>query len=343
MSSIYQAIFLSAAILSNDLYPLPLFQDASFTMHAFKSILMVITQNHTSELELSQAFRLARDNDAKLVLTIFDQSLELMEKLQFLPLEAKIEAGLRKQLEEMAESLKRRAWDEGIQAETSIIAGKPRQLISGLVSKYGVDLVIKLADPSGAFAKNQLTGNDLALLRKCPVPVLMMACRDQLPDYTGRIMVAIDVGDPDRDAAAMNQSLLLHGLYLSSQENAELHIASVWNLPEKQSAIHFLTEDEIYELQETTHQRYQEKLDLALTEAGIEKNREGASTHLLKGDAAYEIQKLANEVNVDLIVMGTLGRHAKGVLMGNTAENILNGVYCSILAVKPEGFVSPLA
>ena len=312
-------------------------------MHAFKTIMVVITQNHTSELELSQAFRLARDNSARLILAIFDQSLELMEKLQFLPLEAKLEAGLRKQLEETAESLKQRAWKEGIQAESCIIAGKPRQLILGLVSEYGVDLIIKLADPSGAFARNQLTGNDLALLRKCPVPVLMMACRDQLPDYTGKIMVAIDVGDPASDAVTLNQCLLLHGLYLSSQENAELHIASVWNLPDKQSAIHFLEEDELYELQESTHQRYQEKLDQALSEAGIERENKKVSTHLLKGIPSYEIQKLANEVDVDLIVMGTLGRHTKGVLMGNTAENILNGVYCSILAVKPEGFVSPLA
>ncbi|WP_194842539.1 universal stress protein [Endozoicomonas sp. OPT23] len=312
-------------------------------MHAFKTIMVVITQNHTSELELSQAFRLAQDNQARLILAIFDQSLELMKKLQFLPLEAKFEAGLRKQLEETSESLKQQAWEQGIQAEALIIAGKPRQMIFGLVSQYGVDLVIKLADPSGVLDRNQLTGNDLALLRKCPVPLLMMACRDQLPDYTGRIMVAIDVGDSDSDAAALNQTLLLHGLYLSSQENAELHIASAWNLPGKQSDINFLAEDEIYELQESTHQHYQEKLEQTLSDAGIESNKRSVSIHLLKGNAAHEIQTLANEVDVDLIVMGTLGKHAQGVLMGNTAENILNGVYCSILAVKPEGFVSPLA
>ena len=312
-------------------------------MHAFKTIMMVVTRTHTSELELRQAFRLAADNKSKLVLAFFDQSLEVMRKLQFIPLESKLEGVLRGQLEVEAQKLKEIAWEEGINAEVRIVAGKPRQMIVGLVEEYGVDLVIKLADPSGALARNQLTGNDLALLRKCHVPVLMMACRDQLPDFTGRILVAVDVGDPDSDAMALNRILLLHGLYLSSQEGAELHVVTVWNLPVNKPALKMLAEDELYELQENTHQRYQQRLDKILKDAGIDQESDSVHVHLLKGKASQEIQSLANEVNVDLIVMGTLGRHSQGMLMGNTAENILNNVYCSILAVKPEGFISPLA
>ncbi len=312
-------------------------------MHAFKTVMVAITRSHTSELELRQAFRLVADNNARLVLAFFDQSLEVMRRLQFIPLEGKLEAAMRKQLELDAEQVRQLAWEEGIEAQVQIVAGKPRQLIGGLIEEYGVDLVIKLADPSGALARNQLTGNDLALLRKCPVPVLMMACRDQLPDFTGRILVAIDVGDPDSDAVALNRSLLLHGHYLSSQENAELHVVSVWNLPVNKPALKMLGDEEIYDLQESTHQRYQQRLDKALADAGLDAASEGIKVHLLKGNAAREIQNLANEINVDLIVMGTLSRHAQGMLMGNTAENILNNIYCSILAVKPEGFVSPLA
>ena len=312
-------------------------------MHAFKTIMVAITRAHTSELELSQAFTLARDNNARLIVAFFDSSLELMRKLQFLPLEDKIETALRNQLEEEAEKLKQQAWEAGITAEIHIIAGKPRQLIMGLVDQLGVDLVIKLADPSGALSTNQLTGNDLALLRKCHVPILMMACRDQLPDFSGKIMVAVDVGDPDLEATILNQTLLLHGQYLSAQESAELHIVSVWELGFNARTLRILAEDEIYELQESTHRRYQENMAKALKAAGINPDHPNVHTHLLKGKPSLEIQKLANEVNVDLIVMGTLGRHSQGMLMGNTAENILNSVYCSILAVKPEGFISPLA
>ena len=311
-------------------------------MHAFKTILLAVTRLHSSELELSQTFRLVSDNNARLIIAVFDQSLDVLQRLQFLPLEGKLEALCRKQLEEYSEALKDKAWEEGLQAEICIVPGKPRQVIGGLINDYGVDLVVKLADPCGPLARNQLTGNDLALLRKCPVPVLMMASREQLPDFIGKILVAVDVGDPDPEAVELNCTLLLNGLYLSSQEQAQLHIVSVWGLPVEHHALQHLGEEELYELQETTHLRYQKKLDEALKDAGIDKSRPDIHCHLLKGQPAQEIQRLANEVNVDVIVMGTLGHHSHGILMGNTAENIINNVYCSILAVKPEGFISPL-
>jgi nucleotide-binding universal stress UspA family protein len=41
--------------------------------------------------------------------------------------------------------------------------------------------------------------------------------------------------------------------------------------------------------------------------------------------------------------MGTVARTGlSGVFIGNTAENIINSLECPVLAVKPEGFVSPL-
>jgi universal stress protein E len=42
-------------------------------------------------------------------------------------------------------------------------------------------------------------------------------------------------------------------------------------------------------------------------------------------------------------VMGTLGRAGiGGILIGNTAETILNRIDCSVMAIKPRGFVTPV-
>lgn len=44
-----------------------------------------------------------------------------------------------------------------------------------------------------------------------------------------------------------------------------------------------------------------------------------------------------------LVVMGTAARTGiPGFIMGNTAETILNRPDCSVLAVKPPGFVTPV-
>jgi hypothetical protein len=63
---------------------------------------------------------------------------------------------------------------------------------------------------------------------------------------------------------------------------------------------------------------------------------------VLKGDAEALIPALAKRKGIELIVMGTVCRTGiAGFIVGNTAENILQQVDCSVLTVKPEGFVSP--
>ncbi|MFG0289007.1 MAG: universal stress protein, partial [Rhodopirellula sp. JB044] len=52
---------------------------------------------------------------------------------------------------------------------------------------------------------------------------------------------------------------------------------------------------------------------------------------------------VADEVEADLMVMGTVCRTGiAGVLIGNTAETVLSDINCSLLALKPEGFQSPV-
>jgi nucleotide-binding universal stress UspA family protein len=52
---------------------------------------------------------------------------------------------------------------------------------------------------------------------------------------------------------------------------------------------------------------------------------------------------LAANLQADLVVMGTIARTGiSGFIIGNTAESILDQLTCSVLAVKPPGFVTPV-
>ena len=43
------------------------------------------------------------------------------------------------------------------------------------------------------------------------------------------------------------------------------------------------------------------------------------------------------------MVIGTVGRTGlSAALMGNTAEHVIDGLNCDVLALKPEGYKSPL-
>ena len=52
------------------------------------------------------------------------------------------------------------------------------------------------------------------------------------------------------------------------------------------------------------------------------------------GAPATEIRALAEELQAELIVIGTHGKHGLGLLLGSTANAVLHGVQCDVLAVK---------
>ena len=65
--------------------------------------------------------------------------------------------------------------------------------------------------------------------------------------------------------------------------------------------------------------------------------------HLVKGRPADVIAEMAKTHGADLIVIGTIVRTGiPGLLIGNTAETVFHQVGCSVLAIKPDGFVSPV-
>lgn len=56
-------------------------------------------------------------------------------------------------------------------------------------------------------------------------------------------------------------------------------------------------------------------------------------TEVLIGPTKQEIQRFAAEKSVDLIVIGTHGRHGLAVMLGSTANAVLHGTPCDVLAV----------
>jgi nucleotide-binding universal stress UspA family protein len=72
-------------------------------------------------------------------------------------------------------------------------------------------------------------------------------------------------------------------------------------------------------------------------------NELGGSIHLVSVDPRDVLPRLARKHRIGLIVMGTVARTGlPSLFMGNTAETILRSVSCSVLAVKPEGFTTPV-
>ncbi len=55
---------------------------------------------------------------------------------------------------------------------------------------------------------------------------------------------------------------------------------------------------------------------------------------VLEGPAKYVILDEAEKANADLIIVGSHGRHGVRLLLGSTANSILHGAQCDVLAVR---------
>jgi universal stress protein A len=82
-------------------------------------------------------------------------------------------------------------------------------------------------------------------------------------------------------------------------------------------------QDEIYQQANQQLQRFAES-------SGIDDHHR----HIVMGRPEVEIHAKAEEVSADLIVVGSHGRHGLALLMGSTANGVLHGAKCDVLAVR---------
>ncbi len=58
------------------------------------------------------------------------------------------------------------------------------------------------------------------------------------------------------------------------------------------------------------------------------------NTHTLLGPTAVELKEFAKTQAVDLIVVGSHGRHGLALLLGSTATDVVHGAECDVLTVR---------
>lgn len=216
---------------------------------------------------------------------------------------------------------------------------------------HGRDLVIKAAGYGGAH-DFLFGGIDQHLLRKCPCPVWILY-GETTAKYR-RILAAVDL-DPwgeEGEDNGLNELILDWAGSLALSEFAELHIVNAWESITEQMRPVFssdLSDGQKGETVERERRAYREELGALAARLRESLGAEvhgflSPRLHLREGNARKVVPELATELGADLVVMGTLSRTGiPGFLIGNTAEVILNNIECSVLAVKPAGFVSPVA
>jgi len=240
-----------------------------------------------------------------------------------------------------------------VEIETKIIEGKPFLEIIREVLRNGRDLVVKLAGGDGG-ARDWLFGStDMHLLRKCPCPVWLIKPTEPAPIQ--RVMACVDFNVLDsidsETTEALNRLILELAGSLAFLERSDFHVVHVWNamaedlMKSLRTGIGVEEADAYLKEVRLEHRHWLDRL-LRKARKWIGPETYDAvqpKTHVPKGKAGDIIPKLSRELKIDLIVMGTVARIGiPGLIIGNTAESVLSQIECSVLTVKPPGFVTPV-
>ena len=311
-------------------------------MQRFKNILLVYDGTEKGKSTLDRAVNLVTRNQARL--TIIDVIDGIPQDYQMLiaaqhPQEI-MEFVVKKQKERLEQYIVP-FLEAGLKVTTKVLVGKEFIEIIREVLRNNHDLVIKTARGKGGVRDILFGSIAMHLMRKCPCPVLVMKPGRSRRYY--RILAAVDVTPAEAKVNTLNAKIMDLATSLTHLDQSELHIIHAWNIPYERLLKESVDKSprEIKKWENKTRKLPQKYLDDFLKKYTLEKVRH--QVHLLKGRASELIPELAQKKRINLLVMGTLCRTGiPGFFIGNTAEKVLHRVNCSVLTVKPEGFITPV-
>lgn len=247
------------------------------------------------------------------------------------------EAARSKDLDAISAGLAKKGLDVTIRHAT----GSPYLEIIRETLRREYDLVMKPARSDTMLKRVLLGSTDLQILRLCPEPVWIFKARKN-PRLT-KLMIAIDLDPHNAEKTALARKAMQLGEYVAGRTGAEIHVLHVWSLY-RSSVLRGSTvsRSAIKRLSEAEEQLHHRWLDEAVVSSF--KKESSVSAHLLEGETSEVILDTIASLKIDLLVMGTVGRTGiPGFFIGNTADTLLRQATCSVLAIKPDGFSTPVA
>ena len=300
---------------------------------------MVAEDRKNNRKPLHRAMELAERNNARLSIL---EVIEIPEK-KIARLNSKLK---KKNLKELFIQERKAAIDvllrkEQVNADRiDVVFGVPFITIIKHVQKHRFDLVIKSAEGKGGLKEKIFGTTSLHLMRKCPCPTWILK-PGRIRGYK-KILAAVDPVDLDPVKESLNRKIMELATSMAEIEQAELYVIHIWQFLEESMLVNRvgLDRQEVKALVKQEKALHQKALDSLLLNHPTQAPR---ISRLFRGNPGEVIPKYAEECGMDLLVMGTLSRHGvAGLLIGNTAEQVIQNVNSAVLTIKPEGFVTPI-
>jgi len=239
--------------------------------------------------------------------------------------------------EKILSGLVAQARGRGIEAVEKLALGRPWLEIIRRVLRGKHDLLLVGTRDRKGLGRMIFGSTAIRLIRRCPCPVWVAKPEDEHSPL--KILVASDL-TPVSDK----------GLCLAAQiaqiTPAEVHLLHIVDFPLDHIWSTGLPDAKEEAYRQSVRQAAQKALQTQVDAAGACGLSPAVQVHLFNdvgGLPDEGILRFIDEHQIDLLIMGTIGRSGiLGVMIGNTAERILPELTCSLLAIKPEEFVCPV-
>ncbi len=182
----------------------------------------------------------------------------------------------------------------------------------------------------------------MRLVRKCPCPVWVI--KYEAKEFR-RIMAAVDVGDDYPETPELNRKIVELTHSLAQREGGEAHYLHSWRLEYElmlRGPRFNISPEEIFDMKNKMVDERRTSLVDILKRNHIDFH--DYQIHIWEGASSDVILKAISELDIDVVVMGSVARSGiPGLLIGNKAEKLLSSINCTVLTVKPDGFKSPVS
>jgi len=308
-------------------------------MEQYQKILTVIDPTVEDQKALKRAIELAKKTKASITafLTIFDFSYEMTTMLSSDEREVMRKSVIDDRcqwLNKIVNSIEHQSITINCQV---VWHNRPFETIIEKVLSEGYDIVIKGTHQHDKLKSVIFTPTDWHILRKCPCPVLLV--KEHNWPAQGNIVAAINVGSDEEEHISLNTKITEQAVNLADTIDANVHLVNSYPGTPVNIAIE-IPEFNSTEYNDTMFKHHQQAMIEHINKYDIEQSH----THIKEGLPEDVIQALSVELDAELVILGTIGRTGlSAALIGNTAEHVIDRLNCDVLALKPDGYTSPLA
>lgn len=205
------------------------------------------------------------------------------------------------------DALASRARDANVEVSTELEwAPDWAQQAVAAARRNGVSMVFKNSIDHSAVQREVRATSDFTLLRHSPCPVLIVK---GFQDWKHRrILAAINPASTEKAHIKLNEQIIGLTRELATAYGSDAHFVTAF--------------------QDLNHAPEADKIAVAC-------DAEAVHVHLKKGKAAEVIRDVAAELEVDLIIVGTVARDGiKGRVVGNTCEKLLDQTHSDLLVLN---------